>query len=99
MRTLLQVQTELSIAYAARVEILQGKRITQAFFSSVESSTKYFFEGMKLPDVEHTIFLLREEEQGLLNVQQGQQRIFRTGETVPLIVTKQGTSTHRTGGY
>jgi hypothetical protein len=71
---------------------LQGKRITQAFFTSAESSTKYFFTDMKLPDIENTIFLLKEEEATFLQIEQQASPVFRTNATIPLSVTKFGNS-------
>lgn len=91
-RTLSNVQTDLSVAYAAQAAIISGERVNEAYFASAESSRRYIMEGVTLQAIQDWIMFLREEELAFLQLEQQTNPVFRVNATIPLIVSKFGNS-------
>jgi hypothetical protein len=91
-RTLVNVQSDLSVAYAAQAAIINNERINEAYFASAESSRRYIMEGVTLQAIRDWIMFLKEEELAFLQLEQQANPVFRTNATIPLNVSKFGNS-------
>jgi hypothetical protein len=89
MRTEAEINADLAIAYAARSDLISGRRLTQAFLATAESNRRYFMSEVTLKDINDFILAL---EQELSNVSTSTGEMTFRNSYIPLVVTKFGAS-------
>jgi hypothetical protein len=67
MRSLEEIQAELDLAYAARIDLISGKQFSETAYSSAVSSRRYVRSVLSLADLNQVIVDLEAEKVEAVN--------------------------------